>query len=93
MISPPFGCSTWPTKNAESSLARKTKHGAISSGSAGRPSGTLPPNFSTSSGVNVEVISGVQTGPGATALTRMPRSTSESASERVNATTAPLVEA
>ena len=43
MISPPFGCRTCPTKKAESSVARKTKQGAISSGSAGRPSGTSPP--------------------------------------------------
>jgi hypothetical protein len=37
-------------------------------------------------------MSGVQIGPGATAFTRMPRSTRFSASERVNATIAPFVE-
>jgi len=34
---------------------------------------------------------GVQIGPGATPFTRIPFSTSESASERVNATIAPFV--
>ena len=38
-------------------------------------------------------ISGVQIGPGATALTRMPFSASACDSERVKATIAPLVEA
>ncbi len=49
------------------------------------------PNFATFSGGNVEGIKGVQIGPGATALTRMPFSTSAFASERVKATMAPLV--
>jgi hypothetical protein len=40
---------------------------------------------------NVEGISGVHIGPGATALTRMLRSARALASDRVNATMAPLV--
>jgi hypothetical protein len=41
----------------------------------------------------VDGISGVHTGPGATALTRMPRSTSAWAMEYVQALTAPFVAA
>ena len=54
-------------------------------------SGTFAPNFATCSAVNVDGISGVQIGPGATALTRMSRSASSADSDRVNATIAPLV--
>src|ERR1051326_2713859 len=89
---PPFGCSTWPVMNEESSDARNTYEGAISSGSPARLRGTSAPNFSTFSGGNVDGIRGVQTGPGATAFTRIPFSASDNASDRVNATIAPLVE-
>ena len=53
-----------------SELARKTKQVAISLGWLGRPIGAV--NWSMASWVMVEGMSGVQTGPGQTALTRMP---------------------
>src|SRR5829696_2596495 len=89
---PPFGCSTCPVMYDESSEARKTYDGATSSGCPGRWSGTSAPNDATFSSSNVEGISGVQIGPGATALTRMPFSASPCDSDRVNATMAPLVD-
>ena len=49
------------------------------------------PKVFTSSAEKDAGISGVQIGPGATALTRIPCSTSDSARERVNVTIAPLV--
>src|SRR5947209_8665990 len=91
-ISPPLGWRICPEMYEESSEARKTKQVATSSGWPGRPIGTSWPNFATLSGGNVEGIKGVQIGPGATPLTRMPRLTSDWDSERVNATMAPLVE-
>src|SRR5687768_8508777 len=90
--SPPFGCSTWPDMYEASSLARYTNDGATSSGCPTRPIGVSFPNEATLSASNVDGMSGVQMGPGATAFTRMPRSASESASERVNDTIAPLVD-
>src|SRR6266576_3490688 len=65
----------------ESSDARNTKLGAISSGCPARPSGTSEPNVSTSLAGNVDGMSGVQTGPGATPLTRMHLSASACDSE------------
>ncbi|MNP69338.1 hypothetical protein D3C76_1654210 [compost metagenome] len=50
------------------------------------------PNWDTRGAEKLEGISGVQIGPGATALTRMPCSTRFRANERVKETTAPLVE-
>src|SRR3954469_14658643 len=47
--------------------------GASSAGWPGRPSGVSEPNCSTFSGGMVAGISGVQIGPGATLLTRIPR--------------------
>jgi hypothetical protein len=75
----------------ESSEARKTKLVAISSGSPARPSGVSEPKVATSSAGNVEGMSGVQIGPGATAFTRIFLSISACESERVKATIAPLV--
>ena len=49
------------------------------------------PNFATSSGGLSAGFSGVHTGPGATALTRMPLPTRLEASDFVNAWIAPLV--
>ena len=65
---------------------------ATSSGWPARFIGTSAPNFATLSGGKVDGISGVQIGPGATPLTRMPFSTSACDSERVKATMAPLVD-
>ena len=55
--------------------------------------GHILAELATCSGENVDGISGVQIGPGATPLTRMPFSTSASDRERVNATIAPFVDA
>ena len=49
------------------------------------------PNFATSSAGLSAGLSGVHTGPGATALTRMPRSSRLLASDLVKAWIAPLV--
>ena len=56
-----------------------------------RPSGAFSPKCSTSCGSKLAGISGVHTGPGATALTRMPRLINCCDRERVNATIAPFV--
>src|SRR5262249_6336793 len=89
---PPFGWRTWPVRYDASSDARNTKQVATSTGWPGRFIGTSEPNVATFSEGNVEASSGVQIGPGATALTRMPFTPSACESERVNATIAPLVE-
>ena len=65
--------------------ARKTYAGASSSGCAGRPIVTSFPNFATSLAGFADGLSGVHTGPGATALTRIPLSASICASVFVNA--------
>jgi len=53
--------------------------------------GTSEPNSTTFLAGKLAGMSGVQTGPGATPLTRIPFSTSASESDRVKATMAPLV--
>jgi len=70
---------------------KKDVAGATSSGSPGLPSVVSLPNDATLSAGNVDGISGVQIGPGATALTRIPRSAKAFDKERVNATMAPFV--
>ena len=82
---------TSPVTKRESAEARKTYAGASSAGCAGRPVGFVSPNVETSSAGIVEAISGVHTGPGATALTRMPRSISSFERPFVNVTIAPFV--
>ena len=74
-----------------SSLARNTKQGATSLGWPGRFIGVSVPNFATCLASNEAGMSGVQIGPGATAFTRMPRSTSSCDIDRVKARMAPLV--
>jgi len=81
-------------KDESRAAARKTKAGAISAGwrpiappAGGRRQG----GARAFSGPKLAGISGVHTGPGATALTRTPRGSSAAESERVNATIAPLV--
>jgi hypothetical protein len=76
----------------ESSDARNTKLGAISSGWPGRPNGTSEPNVSTSFAGNVDGMSGVQIGPGATPFARIPLSASACENERVKDVIAPLIE-
>ena len=65
--------------------------GATSFGCPGRFIGVFAPNCFTSSAEKVDGINGVQIGPGATPLTRMPSPASFCASDRVKATMAPLV--
>lgn len=69
----------------------KTNAGAISSGCAARRIADVVPNFVTASAGRSAGLSGVHTGPGATALTRIPLSMSCDESERVNAWMPPLV--
>ena len=69
------------------------KDGATSSGSPARCIGALDPCFAVFSSSKLAGISGVQIGPGATALTRMPRSSRAADRLRVSATMAPLVAA
>ena len=69
--------------------ARKTWAGAISAGCAGRPSTDCLPN-SVVSGM-VAGISGVHTGPGATALTRIPSDATSCAGPWVKVTITPFV--
>ena len=80
-------------KLESASEARKTYAGAISSGCAGRSSGVFLPNCATFSrdAPLSAALSGVQTGPGATQLTRMPRLTRFCASVFVSVWIAPLV--
>src|SRR4051812_36849935 len=95
VVSPPITGSTMPVMYEESaSEARNTYAGAISSGCAGRPIGFDLPNSATFSGVMPasEGLSGVHTGPGATALTRMPFLTSSEPRVLVSALIAPLVD-
>src|SRR5829696_6108901 len=89
--SPPFGCRKLPVMYDESSQARNRKHGATSFGCPGRFMGVLAPKLLTLSSSKVDGMSGVQIGPGATPLTRMPLSASDWASERVNDVMAPFV--
>ena len=68
-----------------------TYAGASSFGCPGLCIGTCLPKFFTFSGGIVEGISGVQIGPGATQLTRMPFSASNWAKPPVKFWMAPLV--
>ena len=89
-ITPPLGWSVWPDIMALSGFAKNTKQVAISLGCPGRPIGDV--NWSCASLFIVAGTSGVQTGPGATALTRMPLLTNMFASPLVKDTIAPFVE-
>ena len=72
--------------------ARNRKQGATSLGWPGRPIGvSFPKSLTSSGGWPPNGLSGVQIGPGATALTRMPSLTRFCDSDRVNAVIAPLV--
>jgi hypothetical protein len=75
----------------ESALAKNTKQVATSLGCPALPMG-VEWNPSKSSLVIVDTTNGVQMGPGATALTRMPLPQSWLDRERVKAMIAPFVE-
>ena len=70
---------------------KKLYAGASSTGWPARPAGVSDPNDSTMSSGMVAGISGVQTGPGATSLTRLPLSASFWPNALVNATMPALV--
>ena len=76
-----------------SSLARNATAAAISSGSANRPIGTCTSRRAARSGslANSSISSGVATGPGHSALTRMPSRANCTPSSRVIASTPPLL--
>ena len=78
--------------NEASSLARNTTAAAISSGSANRPIGTCTRRRCARSGsaANSSRSSGVFTGPGHSALTRMPSRANCTPSSRDMASTPPL---
>ena len=71
--------------------ARKTNAVATSAGCPARPSGVSSPNDAILSSGIVAGISGVQIGPGATELTRMPFSATDCARPRVKFTMPALV--
>src|SRR5215207_9972612 len=71
-VRPPVTPITSPVMYEASGDARNTNAGASSRGCAGQPKSVSAPNFRAFSAGIVEGISGVQTGPGATAFTRIP---------------------
>ena len=81
---------TCPLNCELSLLAKNTTQEATSLGWPGRPIGLV--NCSNASLDIVAATSGVQIGPGATALTRMPLPTYWLLNPRVKDTMAPLVE-
>lgn len=89
-MTPPLAWMTCPDNWKESVDARNTTQVAISEGWPGRPMGLV--NCLIASVDMVEGIRGVQTGPGATAFTRMPLATNWLERPRVKETMAPLVE-
>ena len=70
--------------------AKKTTHVATSEGCPGRPMGLV--NSLIASSFIVAGMSGVQMGPGATALTRIPLPTNWLLRPRVNEIIAPFVD-
>ena len=87
---PPLQWIVCPLRHELSVEARNTTQVAISLGWAGRPMGAV--NCFCASSDMVELISGVQTGPGAMAFTRMPLLSCWLLRPRVNETMAPLVD-
>ena len=78
--------------NEASSLARNATAAAISSGSANRPIGTCTSRRAARSGsaANSSCSSGVLTGPGQSAFTRIPSRANCTPSSRLIASTPPL---
>lgn len=87
---PPLGWIVCPLIELLSLLAKNTNTVAISLGCDGLPIGAV--NCLIASVDIVAGMSGVQTGPGATALTRMPLDTYWFDKPRVNEMMAPLVD-
>ncbi len=89
---PPSTRKVDPVMNDESSLARNATAAASSSGSANRPIGTCTSRRAARSGslANSSCSSGVFTGPGHSALTRIPCRANWTPSSRDIASTPPL---
>ena len=88
---PPLGCKLCPLIILLSWLAKNTKQVAISLGWPGLPIGVAL-NWSMAYDFMVLGIRGVHTGPGHTALTRMPKGICWLWRPRVKETMAPLEE-
>jgi hypothetical protein len=89
---PPSTRNVDAVMNEASSLARKATAAAISEASANRPIGTCTRRRAARSGsaANSPVSSGVLTGPGHTAFTRIPSRANCTPSSRDSASTPPL---
>ena len=81
---------SWPLAGAQPAAPPPNGNGA---GSPARSIGTSLPKLETFSGLKVDAINGVHTGPGATPLTRIFRFVRLDARLRVKLTMAPLVAA
>src|SRR6266545_1245656 len=92
-VMPPSTRNVLAVMNEASSLARNATAAAISAGSANRPIGTCTSRRAARSGslANSSISSGVATGPGHSALTRMPSRANCTPSSRVIASTPPLL--
>src|SRR6266545_7066718 len=90
---PPSTTNCEAVMNEASSLARNATAAAISSGSAKRPIGTCTSRLAARSGslAKSSMSSGVATGPGQSALIRMPSRANCTPSSRVMASTPPLL--
>jgi hypothetical protein len=94
LLIPPSITNSLPTVNAPSSEARNTTACAISVGVPRRPSGIWPISPSSAAPVSPSLsCNGVATGPGLTALTRIPRPISSPDSVRASETSPALVRA
>lgn len=89
-MTPPLGCKLCPEMKLLSALAKNTKQVATSLGCPGRPIGLV--NSFCAFSFMVAGMSGVQIGPGQTALTRMPCEICWLERARVKATMAPFVD-
>src|SRR5882757_11295478 len=91
-VLPPFTLMIWPVMNDALGEATNTMASAISAGVPTRLRGTPSTSPAFLSGVPVNRFSiPVSTGPGATALTRMPDAAPSSAADFVNPSTACLL--
>jgi hypothetical protein len=91
-LEPPIAGTISPVMSLEQmGEARKTYNGESFSGCAGRFIGTSAPNCATSFAGESAGLSGVHTGPGAIAFTRIPLSSRLSESDRVKAWMPPFV--
>ena len=90
---PPSTTSVVPVMKREAGEARKPTTSATSAGSPQRPSGVWERIQPSRSSTCAAAVIGVRIRPGATALTRMPRGPSSTASVSVSERNAAFVEA